>query len=83
MGTIRKNIEKYINSLGNLMLNDLFDKINITQQIINNGTFSPNNLSAGSKIHEIRKKLRKINSVLFIVTCHILIFSLLKTIAEF
>ena len=41
------------------MLNDLCDKTNITQQAINRGTFNPNNLSAGSKIHEIRKRLKK------------------------
>ena len=38
--------------MGYLKSNDFLDIKNITQQEINNGTFSPNNLSAGSKTHD-------------------------------
>ena len=59
IGTNRKNKIKLIISLGYLKSNDFLDIKNITQQEINNGTFSPNNLSAGSKTHDNKNAIKK------------------------
>lgn len=59
IGTARKNKIKFTISLGNLKSNDFLDIKNITQQEINNGTFSPNNLSAGSKTHDNKNAIKK------------------------
>jgi hypothetical protein len=48
-----------IKSLGKLILIDFFERKNMIQHKINKGTFKPNNLSAGSKIHENKKTIKQ------------------------